>query len=110
MSNDGDGHYSLSPNDINEEKEFVVFSDNSMTNENMLPYFLNVAGSLTLEERNQNKHDSIEHIHELMVANDEKEWNKVWNFLGIVIDKKLPYSHSFNCFLRHSRNKAACFH
>lgn len=99
MSNDGDGHYSLSPNDINEEKEFVVFSDNSMTNENMLPYFLNVAGSLTLEERNQNKHDSIEHIHELLVANDEKEWNKVWNFLGIVIDKKLPYSHSFNCFL-----------
>lgn len=92
MDNNGDGHFYVPIN--NAEEEFVVFSND----ESMLPYYLNTKRSLTIEERNQNKRESIEHIHKLLESNDEKEWNKFWRYMEIVIENNLPYSHSFNCF------------
>jgi len=92
MDNDGDGHFYVPIN--NEEEEYVVFSND----ESMLPYYLNTKRSLTIEERNQNKRESIEHIQELLKSNDENEWNKFWRYMEITIENTLPYSHSFNCF------------
>ena len=98
MENEGEGLYSVPKIENNQETEYLVFSDNSKTNMSILPYFLNTNTSLSIEERNQNKHNSIERIHESLQANDEKEWKKVWRFMEIVKQYQLPYSHSFNCF------------
>jgi hypothetical protein len=94
MDGDGYGHF-YAPINNNQDKEYVVFSND----ESMLPYYLNTEKSLTIEERNQNKRNTINHIHDLLKANDENEWNKIWLFMEIVKQYKLPYSHSFNCFL-----------
>lgn len=98
MNNDGEGYYSIPKIEGNQETEYVVFTNNRNTNKRMLPYYLNTGTSLTIEERNQNKRESIEHIYELLRSNDENEWNMLWRYLEITIENKLPYSHSFNCF------------
>ena len=94
MTNDGEGHYSIPEIEGNQETEYVVFTDNRNTNKRMLPYYLNTKRSLTIEERNQNKRNTINRIHDLL-KNDENEWNKVWFYMKTAIQYKLPYSHCF---------------
>lgn len=97
MNNDGEGYYSIPEIEGNRETEYVVFTDNRNTNKRMLPYYLNTKRSLTIEDRNQNKRNTINRIHDLL-KNDENEWNKVWFYMKTAIQYKLPFSHSFNCF------------
>jgi hypothetical protein len=99
MVENGDtGKYFMPELEDSEIKEFVIFSDNNMSNENMLPSFLNIERDLSKEERDANKTESIKQIHDALSDGDEYEWNNTWFYFNLVIEYRLNFN-TFNTFL-----------
>ena len=90
------GHYTVPEEDC--LSEYIIFTDNSISEEGMLPFFLNTKEHLDKDERNRIKRESIKTIHDALVQGDPMEWDNVWFYMKTAIKYHLSYAHSFNTF------------
>lgn len=93
------GKYDLPSIDFDNARQFVVFSDNSLDSSGLAPFFMNLDGEMTEEQRNQQKRESITEIQNNLLNGDEQEWNNVWFYMELVMNYHLSYNNSFNSFL-----------
>lgn len=92
------GHYYLPDLEDDRAKEFVVFSDNTLDNGNMLAFFLNTGEDMDKESRDSNKSLSIDSIKKQLIEGNEQEWKNTWFYVDLVIKYRLSYFNSFNTF------------